>query len=397
MGSIWIPCHAFFEMTSKRTLTLLFFLLVVAMLGFGIVIPLLPFLVETFGGGGMSMGLLMTIFSLMQFLFSSFWGALSDRYGRKPILILGATGNAITMFGFGFASSLGWLYLFRALGGLFSSAVLPVSMAFIADTTDEQDRGAGMGLSGAAFGTGMIIGPGLGGLLGGHSIQAPFFLAGALSLLSGLLIWLLLPESLPPERRRPTPVRGPQFRVMFQALFSPIGFLLILAFLHNFALTNFEGIFAYYTEQRYHYTPQTVGMIMMTVGLSSAFVQGMLTGPATRRWGDVRVIKGSLFASIFGFSLMLLARTLPEVILTSSLFIFTNAMLRPGVATLISRRAREGQGMAMGLNNAYMSLGRIFGPLWAGSMLELNLNYPFLSGAAVMLLAFLASQKWLRE
>lgn len=384
-------------MTSKRTLTLLFFLLVVAMLGFGIVIPLLPFLVETFGGGGMSMGLLMTIFSLMQFLFSSFWGALSDRYGRKPILILGATGNAITMFGFGFASSLGWLYLFRALGGLFSSAVLPVSMAFIADTTDEQERGAGMGLSGAAFGTGMVIGPGLGGLLGGYSIQAPFFLAGALSLLSGLLIWLLLPESLPPERRRSTPVRGPQFRAMFQALSSPIGFLLILAFLHNFALTNFEGIFAYYTEQRYHYPPQTVGMIMMTVGLSSAFVQGVLTGPATRRWGDVRVIKGSLFASIFGFSLMLLARTLPEVILTSSLFIFTNAMLRPGVATLISRRAREGQGIAMGLNNAYMSLGRIFGPLWAGSMLELNLNYPFLSGAAIMLLAFLAGQKWLKE
>lgn len=384
-------------MSSKRTLTLLFFLLVVAMLGFGIVIPLLPFLVEAFGGGGMSMGLLMTIFSLMQFLFSSFWGALSDRYGRKPILILGATGNAITMFGFGFASSLGWLYIFRALGGLFSSAILPVSMAFIADTTDDRDRSAGMGLSGAAFGTGMVLGPGLGGLLGGYSLQAPFLLAGALSLLSGLLIWLLLPESLPPHQRRYTPVHGPQFRAMFRALSSPIGFLLILAFLHNFALTNFEGIFAYYTEQRYHYSPQTVGMIMMTVGLSSAFVQGVLTGPATRRWGDVRVVKGSLFASIFGFSLMLLARTLPEVILTSSFFIFTNAMLRPGVATLISRRAREGQGIAMGLNNAYMSLGRVFGPLWAGSMLELNLNYPFLTGAAIMLLAFLASQKWLKE
>ncbi|MFN3741667.1 MAG: MFS transporter [Anaerolineales bacterium] len=384
-------------MSSKRTLTLLFFLLVVSMLGFGIVIPLLPFLVETFGGSGISMGLLMAIFSLMQFLFSSFWGALSDRYGRKPILILGSLGNATTMFGFGLSPSLGWLYFFRALGGIFSSAIMPVSMAFIADSTSEQERGGGMGLSGAAFGTGMVLGPGLGGLLGGRSLQAPFFLAGALSFLGGLLIWLLLPESLPPSQRCPTPVRGPQFRELFQALSSPIGFLLALAFLHNFALTNFEGIFAYYTEQRYHFPPQTVGMIMTTVGLTSALVQGALTGPAIHRWGDVRVVKGSLFASIFGFSLMLLARNLPEVMLTSSIFILTNAMLRPGVAALVSRRAQKGQGMAMGLHNAYMSLGRIFGPLWAGSMLELNLNYPFMSGAAIMLVAFLVSQKWLKE
>lgn len=384
-------------MSSKRTLALLFFLLVVSMLGFGIMIPLLPFLVETFGGSGISMGLLMAIFSLMQFLFSSFWGALSDRYGRKPILILGSLGNAITMFGFGLASSLGWLYFFRALGGIFSSAIMPVSMAFIADNTSERERGGGMGLSGAAFGTGMVLGPGLGGLLGEHSLQAPFFLAGALSFLGGLLIWLLLPESLPPSQRRPTPVHGPQFWELFQALSSPIGFLLTLAFLHNFALTNFEGIFAYYTEQRYHFPPQTVGMIMTTVGLTSALVQGVLTGPATRRWGDVRVVKGSLFASIFGFSLMLLARNLPEVMLTSSIFILTNAMLRPGVAALVSRRAQKGQGIAMGLHNAYMSLGRIFGPLWAGSMLELNLNYPFISGAAIMLVAFLISQKWLKD
>ncbi|MFO3797124.1 MAG: MFS transporter, partial [Anaerolineales bacterium] len=134
-------------MSSKRTLILLFFLLVVSMLGFGIMIPLLPFLVETFGGSGISMGLLMAIFSLMQFLFSSFWGALSDRYGRKPILILGSLGNAITMFGFGLSTSLGWLYFFRALGGIFSSAIMPVSMAFIADNTSEQERGGGMGLS----------------------------------------------------------------------------------------------------------------------------------------------------------------------------------------------------------------------------------------------------------
>lgn len=379
-------------MSSKGLLALLFVLLVVSMLGFGIIIPLLPFLVTAFGGSGMSMGLLMAIFSLMQFLCSSFWGALSDRHGRKPILILGAMGNAITMLGFGLSPSLGWLYFFRGLGGVFSSAIMPVSMAFIADTTSAEQRSGGMGLTGAAFGMGMVLGPGLGGLLGGKSLQAPFFLAAALSFLGGLLIWGLLPESLPLEKRRATPLRGPQLTLLVQALFSPIGFLLVLSFLHNFALTNFEGIFAYYAEERYHYSPQTIGLIMTVIGLASAFVQGVLTGPATRRWGDVNVVKASLFASVFGFSLMLLARTLWQVILTSTLFIFTNAMLRPGIASLISQRTRHGQGIAMGLSNAYMSLGRIFGPLWAGSMLEFNLSYPFLSGAAIMLIAFIASQ-----
>jgi DHA1 family multidrug resistance protein-like MFS transporter len=386
-------------MPKNRNLVILFFTLVVVMLGFGMIIPILPFLVQRYGGGGFAMGMLMAIFSLMQFIFSPIWGNLSDRYGRKPILLLGALGNALTNVGFGFSTNLWTLYLFRALGGVLSSATLPTAMAFIGDRTEEDERGGGMGIVGAAMGVGMVLGPGIGGLLGGGTLQTPFFLAAGLSLAAALLIWTFLPESLPIEKRTISgnQFQGLQFGGMWKALFGPLGYLFILAFLHNFAMTNFEGIYAYYAEERYGYGPNTIGLILTVTGLVSALVQGVLTGIATRTWGDVPIIKVSLFASIFGFSLMLTAKSLPVVILTTSLFILSNAMLRPSVSSLISKRAITGQGAAMGLNNAFMSLGRIIGPLWAGNALDMNLSLPFMTGAVIMLSGFLTSLLYLKD
>src|SRR5512133_3098 len=355
-------------MFKNRSLAILFFTLVVIMLGFGMIIPILPFLVEKFGGGGLAMGSLMAVYSLMQFIFSPFWGDLSDRYGRKPLLIMGTVGNGLTMIGFGLSGNLWMLFLFRALGGILSSATLPTAMAFISDSTSEKDRGGGMGLVGAAMGVGMVLGPGIGGMMGSRSLHVPFFLAAGLSFLAMTLIWAFLPESLSADQRTQavTGFRGPQFNLMWVALLGPVGFLYILAFMHSFALANFEGIFAYYAEAAFGYHSQTIGLILTVVGLTSAVVQGMLTGIATKKWGDVVVVKASLFASIFGFLLMLTAYNLATIILMTSLFILSNAMLRPAVSSLISKRADTGQGVAMGLNNAFMSLGRVIGPLWAG-------------------------------
>ncbi len=380
-------------MTHRRNLAILFATLVVVMLGFGIIIPIMPFYVELFGGGGKEMGLLMTSFSLMQFIFSPIWGSLSDRFGRKPFLLIGALGNAISLAWLAFANSYWILLAARLLMGTLSSATLPTAMAYISDSTDEHNRGGGMGIFGAAFGMGMILGPGIGGLMSRISFGAPFLLASAASLLAMILIWVLLPESLPKEQRFTEAhyLRGLDLGAMWRGLSGPIGFLLILAFLHNFALTNFEGIYGYYTQVRYDFDAPTIGLIMTVVGLVGAFVQGVLTGPATRRWGDTVVIKASLFASIFGFLFMVFAPDLGWVILTSGFFVFTNSMLRPGVASLTSKRTDLAQGVTMGISNSYMSLGRILGPLWAGNALDIDLHYPFLTGALIMLIAFTAS------
>jgi DHA1 family multidrug resistance protein-like MFS transporter len=387
------------DMTNRRNLAILFLTLVVVMLGFGIIIPILPFYVEAFGGGGFEMGMLMSIFSLMQLVFSPLWGALSDRVGRKPLLMVGTMGTAIGMVGLAYAPAYAGLFAARMFMGIVGSATLPSGLAYISDSTDERDRGGGMGMWGAAFGLGMMLGPGIGGALSAISLQAPFLFAAGAALLATLLIWWILPESLPHELRS-TATQGRagfQPRQLAAALSGPIGFLLVLAFLQNFALANFEGMYAFYAQRRYEFNPPTIGLIIALVGGVGAAVQGVLTGPATRSYGDGRVIKASLAASVFGFLAMVLAPNLAWVLVTTGFFVLSVSMLRPGVASLTSKRTTLAQGATMGLSNAAMSLGRIVGPLWAGVAMDLDIHLPFLGGAGVMLIAFVATMHFLPQ
>jgi len=385
-------------MLNNRNLVILFVTLVIMMMGFGIIIPILPDLVVRFGGTGIEMGGLMAIFSAMQFLFSPMWGGLSDRFGRKPILMLGVLGNGISMLALGLSTSMWMLFAARGLAGVLSSATLPTAMAYISDSTDEKSRGGGMGVIGAAMGLGMVLGPGIGGIMSGISLQAPFYFAAVLSLVAMIAVWLFLPESLAVESRgKSVKLQGPQLKEMWDSLFGPIAFLFVSAFMISFALTNFEGIYAFYAQERYGYGPETIGIILTAIGVVSVFAQGALTGIATRKFGEVSVIKVYLFASVIGFLVMLLANNLIAVILTSSFFVLANAMLRPAVSSLISQRTTQGQGIAMGLNNAYMSLGRVIGPMWAGFIIDVELFLPFTTGAIIMLIGFLASLIYLKS
>ena len=383
---------------NKRNITILFFTMIVVMLGFGMIIPILPFYIEQFGASGKGLGALMATFSIMQFIFSPIWGALSDRYGRKPILMIGVLGNVLAQVLMGLSTQLWMLFVARALAGILSSATLPTAMAYISDSTSHDQRSGGMGIIGAAQGIGMVLGPGIGGWLAAQSLQLPFFVAAGFSALILVLIAAFFPESLPQSaRRHGQKVQGVNLGELWQGLLGPIGILLFLAFLLNFALANFEGIFGLYAQQRFNYGPREVGLVLMAIGIVSAIVQGALTGPFTRRWGDVRILKAALIASAIGFVIMLEAADMATLLLTVMFFVTSNAMLRPGVSSLISKRTPGGQGSAMGLNNAFMSLGRIVGPLWAGFAFDLNLNFPYLTGGLIMLLGFIASVFWLRE
>jgi DHA1 family multidrug resistance protein-like MFS transporter len=378
---------------NRRNLAILFFTLVVVMMGFGMVIPILPFYIIEFGAGGSAMGMLMASYAIMQFFFSPIWGSVSDRIGRKPVLMIGIFGFGLTQLMFGFSSALWMLFAARILAGILSSATLPTAMAYIGDSTSARDRSGGMGIIGAAMGVGMVLGPGIAGWMATYSLAVPFFFAAGLSLVSLLLIFLLLPESLPPEKR-PTEgsiIQGPQIRELWQALFSPIGLLLFMAFLVSFGLTNFESIFGLYAAETYSYGPQQVGGLLTFIGLISAVVQGSLTGPFTRRWGEVTIIKASLLGTALGFVMMVMARSFLAVLFTTGFFVISNAMLRPAVSALISKRATIGQGVAMGLNNSFMSLGRSVGPLWAGFVYDISSGYPYWSGSIIMLAGFVIS------
>jgi DHA1 family multidrug resistance protein-like MFS transporter len=291
------------------------------------------------------------------------------------------------------------LFVSRILGGILSSATIPAAMAYIGDSTTAKERGGGMGIIGAAMGLGMVLGPGLGGWFAKGSLAMPFFIAAALSVLSMVLIVVALPESLPQEQRSRISITGQifQFGNMWELLFGPFGFLLVLAFLVSFGLTNFEAVFGLFAIKRYGYGPERVGSVLAIIGLISAVMQGTLSGPLSRRWGEAKIIEISLSASAVGFVLMLQAETFRGVLATVSFFMISNALLRPAVSSLLSQQAGHSQGKIMGISNAYMSLGRIAGPACAGFLFEINISYPYLSGASIMLIGFLAGLRFLRH
>jgi DHA1 family multidrug resistance protein-like MFS transporter len=394
--------------SNRKSVIILSFTLAVIMLGFGMVIPIFPFYIERMGAGGSELGLLIAVYAFMQFLFAPIWGSVSDRIGRKPILMLGMVGNGLTLLLMGLATRLWMLFVARTLSGILSSATLPTSMAYVSDSTSEEDRGGGIGILAAGMGLGVILGPGVGGWLADESLSTPFFLGTGLSLLALLLIFILLPESLPAKVRQQCEGKGKttaQIGELWRALSSPIGVLLFMAFLVSFGLTNFEAIFGLYALEKFDYGPERVGTILMVIGVVSTVAQGALTGPLTKRWGEAAVIKISLFASSVGFVVLLLANTYFTILLSTGFFVLTKTLLRPAVASLTSKQATPstgsghyvGQGVAMGLNNSFMSLGRIAGPVWAGFVFDIHVNYPYLSGVVIMFIGFLASMVWVSQ
>jgi DHA1 family multidrug resistance protein-like MFS transporter len=383
---------------SKRSLYILIFVLFVVMLGYGIVIPILPFYIENMGAGGTELGLLVASYAVMRLVFGPIWGGLSDRIGRKPILLIGILGYAVTMVWFGLANTLWMLFAARILSGVLSSATAPTTMAFIGDSTPENERGGGMGLLGAAGGIGTIIGPAIGGFMASEKLSTPFFIAAGLALLSLVLAAIFLPESLPAHERLSSQKKKSliDLRALKQAVLSPIGILLLLTFISTSGLMIFANVFGLYVLGKFEFGPDDVGVMMMVLGLVSTVAQGVLAGPATKKWGDFAVVKGGLLASALGFGLLLLANTYITILLATAFFGMAVALQIPALTSLTSRLATVPQGIAMGLSNSFVSLGRIVGPILGGLVLDINLNLPYLSGAGFMLLGFVVSLLWIK-
>ena len=374
------------ESNNRRSLYILAFALAVVTIGFGVVMPIIPFYMENLGAGGTELGLLVASYAVMRLIFGPVWGSLSDRVGRKPIMMIGVLGYGITMIGFGLATKLWMMFAARSLSGILSSATSPTTMAYIGDSTSERDRSAGMGVLGAAAGIGTIFGPALGGLLADFSLSTPFFFAAGMSLLSIILIAIFLPESLSKENSTD---RGAQstaldLKAWWRALSSPLGPLLIEAFIVMAGLTFFFGIFGLYALERFNYGTREVGVVFTVLGLMMAIGQGVLVGPLSRRFGDVSVMKLGFLLSAIGLITMMLADRFWLLLVTTAFFSLANALVTPAVSALTSKRTQMNQGVTMGLSNAFNSLGRIFGPPLGGVVFDIDWRFPFIGAALLM-------------
>ncbi len=317
----------------RSALAVLFLVVFLDLVGFGIVIPLLPLYAERFGAGAMEVTWLVAVFSLMQFFFAPWWGALSDRVGRRPVLLAGLFGSALSYLGFGLAGSLTALFLARAVAGLMGATV-GVAQAYIADITSPEERARGMGLIGAAFGLGFIFGPVIGGALSRFGPSVPFYAAGTLALANGLWALARLPESLPRSERREQPERGlgPRLRSLSSALRIPrLRSLLLAFFLFTLAFAAMEAVLSLWADRRWSFSPAEVAYAFAYLGVVTTLTQGALVGRLVRRLGERRVatVGTSFFAA--GLLGIPFAPSLPLLALAGALLAFGQGTASPPI------------------------------------------------------------------
>jgi MFS transporter, DHA1 family, multidrug resistance protein len=374
---------------TKRALPILFLVMFLVMVGFGIIIPVLPFYAEEIGATPTQLGLLMAVYSLMQLIFAPFWGRLSDKIGRKPILMIGITGLALSFFIQALATELWMLFAARIIGGILSSANMPTAMAYVADITTPENRGKGMGIIGAAVGLGFVFGPAIGGIFSGTSMSLPFYLAGSTSLLTVFLVFFLLKETLQKKNENEVSAKKPS---LSQAFSGSASVLFLLQLLISLSLSGLEATFAYFAARKAGLDSTHLGYIFMIMGFAGAIVQGGLVGKLTKRYGEGLVIQGGIVVSAIGFGLILLVDSFITAAIFLSIFGIGNGVIRPSVSSLLTKTSTAGHGSATGLLSSFDSLGRIIGPPLGGWLFSMAIGLPYISGAIISILAFILFQ-----
>jgi len=379
---------------NKPALSLIFLTVFIDLLGFGILIPILPtFATKVLHVDEMAIGIAIAIYSLVQFFFNPIFGELSDKHGRKPMIVISLFINAIGYVIFAFTSSFLLLIISRIVAGIGGSSI-GVAQAYIADITTKENRSKGMGLIGAAFGLGFVFGPLIGGLLSKYGYMVTGFASGGFSILAFVLTLLLLPESLKQKNKQ---IRKRKlFDVnSFKKVFSKplLAILVVLFFILTFSVANIYGTFALLGYKIYGFTDLQNGYMYGIIGLMSAIVQGGLLNYISKYVNDKKlIIFGSLFM-IVGLGLMPYGGSFFWLAIIVTVLSFGTGTLQPTLLSMISKVTSESeQGVTLGINQSLSAFARMLGPLWGGFAFEfLGYQFPFLTGALFTLLILLIS------
>jgi DHA1 family tetracycline resistance protein-like MFS transporter len=372
-------------------MAILFLIVFIDLVGFGMVIPLLPYYALHFSATPLEVTLMMACYSFAQFFSSPFLGRLSDRLGRRPILLVSLCFSVVSYLWLGFADALWMLFAARLLAGA-GAGNIAAAQAYITDVTTPENRAKGMGMIGAAFGLGFTLGPALGGLLAGSdptadAVARPAFAAAALSALALVLASVLLKESLSPELKglANRPGRLALAKEVLQR--RTLRDLILLFFLTTCAFAGLESTFALWAVSVFGWGPLQIGWIFFYVGLILAAVQGGLIGKLSRRFGETWLtIYGALLLAV-GLITLPLSLSLTAVLIVMALLSLGLGFLNPSVTSLVSREASaDERGGILGVNQSAQSLARILGPALAGIVYTVGgRNAPYYVGALIML------------
>ncbi|MGF1521887.1 MAG: MFS transporter [Leptolyngbyaceae cyanobacterium] len=372
------------------------------LLGLGILLPVIPFLVAQFDQAALTVGLLALSYAAAQFAAAPVLGKLSDRYGRRPILLISVLGTGLSNVLFGLATTLWLLFVARLLDGI-TGGNISVARAYIADVSTDQNRARNFGLIGAAFGVGLVVGPAVGGWLSQFSLQMPAFVAGGMSLVTAAFGFFVLPESLPAAKRQKAPITigdlNPLKRVG-SALRRPIlGQFLLANFALNFAFGGLNTNFALFTFARFGLGPDQNGNLFAYIGVVTAFTQGLIIGVLAKRFNEDRLAFLSLWLLAAGYLGLASAPNTGALYAALALISVGGGIAIPTLTSAISRQvSAQQQGAVLGAAQAIDSLALIFGPVWAGITFDsLGTGAPYWTGAIWLVLGGLLVANVLRK
>ena len=381
------------EKKQKLTLGLLLMNLFIAFLGIGLVIPVLPTLMNELGISGKVVGYLTAAFALTQLIVSPFAGKAVDRFGRKIMIVLGLFVFGFSEFLFGLGKTIEVLFISRILGGVSAAFIMPAVTAFIVDITTLETRPKALGYMSAAISTGFIIGPGIGGFLADVGTRVPFYTAGVLGVLAAVLSMVLLSE---PERKVETIEEAEAVsKSGLGKIFMPkflIAFIVI--FVASFGLAAFESFFSLFVDHKFAFTPTDIAIAITGGALLGAIFQVVLFDPLMKMLGEINLIRISLVIS----AVLVLALTFVNSYWTVMAVTFTVFigfdLIRPAVTTYLSRIAGNEQGFVGGMNSFFTSLANVFGPVIGGIMFDIDINYPFYFGTVVIIVGLAIAMLW---
>ena len=379
------------ERRRRSPLAVVFLTVFLDLVGFGIVIPLMPLYAERFGAGPVAVTWLLAVYSLMQFFLAPWWGRLSDRVGRRPVLLVGIAGSALSYLAFGLAGSLGMLFAARIVNGAMGANV-GVAQAYIADVTPPAERARGMGMIGAAFGLGFIFGPAIGGLLSRIDPAAPFLGAAALAAANGVLAYFRLPESLPAHVRATIPRRQAGLGARLRTLVaSPpvLRGLYAVSFITTLGLAGMEATLSLWADRRWGLSQEAVGYGFAAMGVVAALAQGLMVGRLVRRVGERRAALLGLAVAAVGMACIPLAPSPAWVLAAAALFAVGQGATVPSVSAMISRQGGPAeQGRVLSASQSLSAAARVAGPWWAGiAFAHVGISVPYLAAAALALVA----------
>jgi len=371
----------------SRPLLIIFLTIFVNLVGFGIIVPLLPFYAERFSASPLVIGLLFAVFSLCQLVASPVLGDWSDRYGRRPVLVFSLAGTVVSFAMLALAQSVTMLFLARIVDGL-SGGNISTARAYVADITEPKDRARAYGLIGAAFGLGFIIGPALSGVLASRSITAPIWAAAAITLVATLMAWFWLPETV----HRAHAGTGMPFRNVAEMMRRPgLRRVLAMDFIYWLAFAIFQTTFALFAAARFDFDAARTGWFFAGFGLLGAIVQGGFIRPIVHRLGDKPVFIAGLVCGAVGLVAATLSHSVPVFTLALVPLAFGIGFGHPTISALVSRAAHgQEQGRVQGAASAMESLGRTIGPVWGNASLQrFGEGVPYLTAAGFLVVTLL--------